>query len=185
MLLSFPEFLRENPNAERYVKQSVDFMLSLQKPNGNFPSSMDEQNSSRPKSSSKELVHWCHGAGGVVFLLARAYLYFGDVKYLNACIKCEDLIWEKGLLKKGPGICHGIAGHGLVHLLLYRLTHDVKYLYRAVQFGEFLKTDTFKTQARTPDSPYSLFEGLAGTVCFLLDLLDPAQSEYPLVPVFL
>jgi hypothetical protein len=53
-------------------------------------------------------------------------------------------IWEKGLLKKGPGICHGVAGGGYAHLLLYRLTNDKKYLYRAKKFAQFLHTDKFK-----------------------------------------
>ena len=117
-------------------------------------------------------------------MLAKAYLHWKDSKYLIACIECSDLIWKKGLLKKGPSICHGIAGHGIAHLLVYRLTNDEKYLYRAYKFAEFLKTDLFKTEARIPDSPYSLFEGLAGTVCFILDLLDPGNSEFPLIPVF-
>ncbi len=44
---------------------------------------------------------------GAIFLFAKAYLFWNDVKYLNACIKFGDLIWKQGLLKKGPGICHG------------------------------------------------------------------------------
>ena len=57
-------------------------------------------------------------------MLARAYRYFGDEKYLQACLRCGELTWQKGLLLKGPGICHGIAGSGYVFLLLYRLTGD-------------------------------------------------------------
>ena len=87
-------------------------------------------------------------------------------------------------MRKGPGICHGIAGNGYAQLMLYRLTKDNKYLYRASKFAEFLLTETFK-EARTPDRPYSLFEGLGGTVCFILDLLDPNNSEFPLFPIFL
>jgi membrane transport protein XK len=184
MLLSFPEYLKENPESEKLVRQSIDFLLTVQKPNGNFPSSMDDENPSLARGGSKDLVHWCHGASGVVFLLAKAYIYFKDQKYLNECLRCSDLVWRQGLLKKGPGICHGVAGSGYVHLLLYRLTNSLKYLYRASRFADFMETDEFKAQARTPDSPYSLFEGLAGTVCFILDLLDPNQAEYPLVPVF-
>lgn len=116
--------------------------------------------------------------------MAKAYLYWKDEKYLNSCIKCGELIWRKGLLKKGPGICHGVAGNGYAQLLLYRLTNDTKYLYRAHKFAEFLQTDTFKLQARTPDSPFSLFEGLAGTACFIVDLINPNNAEFPLIPVF-
>ena len=36
--------------------------------------------------------------------------------------RAGDLCWARGLLKKGPGICHGVAGTGYVFLLLYRLT---------------------------------------------------------------
>ena len=111
-------------------------------------------------------------------------MHWKEPKYLEACKKVNDIIWEKGLLKKGPGICHGTAGSGFAHLILYRLTNDNKYLYRAAKFADFLLTDTFKSGARTPDSPFSLFEGLAGTVCFIIDLLDPKQAEYPLLPIF-
>lgn len=151
---------------------------------GNFPSAMDELTHTVPRNSTKELVHWCHGAGGVIFMLAKAYLQWKDPRYLEACVKCADLIWHRGLLVKGPGICHGIGGGGLAFLLLYRLTNDTKYLYRAAKFADFLTTGQFKMDARTPDSPFSLFEGLAGTVCFIVDLIEPAQSEYPLIPVF-
>ena len=38
--------------------------------------------------------------------------------------------------------------------------------------------------ARAPDSPYSLYEGLAGTVCYLADLLEPTEAEFPFFDVF-
>jgi hypothetical protein len=40
---------------------------------------------------------------GVVYLMAKAYLYWKEDKYLRSCLKCGDLVWIKGLLKKGPG----------------------------------------------------------------------------------
>lgn len=181
MLLSFPSFLKSHPDAESLVHSAVDFMLTLEQDNFNYPPAMDEVGVRRP--DSEELVHWCHGAPGVVYLLARAYKYFGDEKYLQACLRCGELTWQKGLLKKGPGICHGIAGSGYVFLLLYRLTGDPKHLHRAVKFAEFLTTPMFQQHARTPDSPYSLYEGWAGTVCFLADLLQPQKAEFPLFDV--
>ena len=45
-------------------------------------------------------------------------------------------------------------------------------------------TETFNNGARTPDAPYSLFEGIAGTACFLNDLLQPHKAEFPLCNVF-
>lgn len=180
MILNYSEYFEDRPEAEKLVKDSVDYMLSLQKPNGNFPITMEGV----VHPESKDLIHWCHGAGGIVYLFAKAYLIWSDKKYLNACIKCGELIWNKGLLRKGPGICHGIGGNGYVHLLLYRLTKEEKYLYRAYKFAEFIQTDSFKREARMPDSPYSLFEGLAGTVCFISDLLEPNEAEFPFLPIF-
>lgn len=125
---------------------------------------------------------------------------------MESCLKCGDLVWSKGLLKKGPGdytfaylichsilihsvvyytgICHGIAGNGYVFLLLYRLTGDKKHLYRANKFGEFLFSNECIQGSRTPDNPYSLYEGLAGTVCYLADLTQPDKAHFPFLDVF-
>ena len=101
------------------------------------------------------------------------------------CRASAELTWNKGLLKKGPGICHGIAGSGYVFLLLHRLTKEPRYLHRAMQFAEFMETAAeFKNEASTPDCPFSLFEGLAGTVCYLTDLMQPDKAEFPLFDVF-
>lgn len=158
------------------VKATIDEILKLQDETGNFPSKFDKNES--------HLVHWCHGAPGVVYLMAKAYLKFRHEEYLEACLKCGDLVWNRGLLSKGPGICHGIAGNGYVHLLLYRLTYDDIHLYRAMKFAEFLENEEFIQEARTPDRPFSLFEGTAGTVCFLIDLLRPNKASFPFMGVF-
>ncbi len=120
----------------------------------------------------------------MVYLFAKAYLFWNDEKYLQACLKCGELTWQKGLLKKGPGICHGVAGSGYVFLLLYRLTSNEKYLHRAVKFAEFLFCEEFQRGSRTPDTPFSLYEGLAGTACFLADLMQPQKAEFPMFDVF-
>lgn len=52
------------------------------------------------------------------------------------------------------------------------------------RFAEFLFTEEFKSGSRWPSSVCSLFEGLSGTVCFLVDLLQPEQAEFPLFSVF-
>lgn len=125
-----------------------------------------------------ELVHWCHGAPGTVFLMARAYLVFKDEKYLHSALRCGEITWQKGLLKKGPGICHGVAGSGYVFLILYQITKDLRHLRRAHQFMNFMYSQEF-ARARQPDCPFSLFEGLAGTACFAADLLNPDRAVFP------
>ena len=168
------------------VRESVDYLLSLKQSNGNYPTATDEISKPRPKEH--ELVHWCHGAPGVIYCLAIAYHRYKEQKYLQAIFEASDLAWHCGLLKKGPGICHGVAGNGYIHLLCYRLATDEimkeKYLYRARKFCEFLTSSTFQ-HARTPDCPWSLYEGWAGTICFIFDLInDPSKAEFPFSNVF-
>lgn len=179
----------------RDVKKTIDAILAFQDDIGNFPSKFN-----KPET---HLVHWCHGAPGIIYLMAKAYNIFNEQRYLESCLRCGDLTWEKGLLKKGPGMCHGIASSGYVFLILFRLTNDQKYLYRGMKFAEFLVNKRFLDESREPDRPYSLYEGkkyfnlndpaiyrlpffsgLSGTVCFLLDLLQPEKAEFPFMNVF-
>lgn len=102
---------------------------------------------------------------------------------MDASIKAADLIWQKGILKKGPGICHGVAGNGYAFLAMFRLTQDIKYLYRAHRFMEVLTTPLASAMCE-PDYPYSLYEGIAGTVCFLIDLINPETASFPFMNVF-
>uniref|UniRef100_A0A8D8S7I7 LanC-like protein 3 homolog n=2 Tax=Cacopsylla melanoneura TaxID=428564 RepID=A0A8D8S7I7_9HEMI len=182
VLLCEKNYVKSNPDVEKDIKESIDFLLKIQMPNGNFPADLKELYS--PTTVANELVHWCHGAPGVIYLMAKAYLFWGEEKYLNSCIKCGDVIWEKGLLKKGPGICHGVAGNGYAFLLLYRLTKNEQYLHKAYLFANFMLSDDFKRNSRMPDAPFSLYEGLAGTACFFVDLLQPDKAIFPFMDIF-
>lgn len=185
MLLSVPGYLQQsNEDVKKDIESSVNYICSLQTPTGNFPCAMDEAPPYRQRLQQDDLVHWCHGAPGVVYLLAKAYQIWENPKYLNAAIECGECVWHKGLLKKGPGICHGVAGSGYVFLLLYRMTNDRKYADRAITFSEFMYTDQFNRESRQPDCPYSLYEGIAGTMCFLADLLAPEKSAFPFLDVY-
>jgi len=44
-----------------------------------------------------------------------------------------EVVWARGLLHKGCGICHGSAGNGYAFLALYKYTREPKYLYRALR----------------------------------------------------
>ncbi|XP_053560857.1 lanC-like protein 3 [Bombina bombina] len=176
MLLSYQEYLQ--PEDRDLVWQSVDFLVN-QEQNCNWPSELGEV-----IERENELVHWCHGAPGIAYLFAKAYLLSKKPCYLDTCIRCGELSWQKGLLKKGPGICHGVAGSAYVFLLLYRLTGNTKYIYRAQRFAEFIFSEEFKAGSCSVENIYSLYEGLAGTVCFLVDLLNANQAEFPLFSVF-
>ena len=104
-LLNFPECYVGNPSVENDIKSSIDYILSCEQENGNYPPVPNEC-----RDDWNELVHWCHGAPGIIYVLAKAFLIWKDERYLSAALRCGELIWKRGLLKKGPGICHGIAG---------------------------------------------------------------------------
>eukprot|EP00064_Thunnus_orientalis_P001630 superscaffoldBa00000112_g1633 len=124
MLLSYQDVL--SGVEKDLVWQSVDFLMN-QEQNCNWPAELGAI-----IERENELVHWCHGAPGVAYLFAKAYL-----------------------INKKP------------------------------QFAEFLFTEEFKAGSRSVTSVYSLFEGLSGTVCFLVDLLQPDHRLSSVCMVFI
>ena len=85
MLLSFPSFVKSSEETETLLRSAVDFMLSLEQDNYNFPPAMDEVTSKRPEG--EELVHWCHGAAGKFYFMAHAYLiWWQTTLLLHYCI---------------------------------------------------------------------------------------------------
>ena len=86
-------------------------------------------------------------------------------------------VWERGLLRKGLGLCHGVGGNGYVFLSLYRATGEEKYLQYARAFAVFIVENL---EAPWPsDHPFSLYEGMAGGVHFLMDCLEPKEAAFP------
>ena len=156
--------LRNTGMAESAGVALADALRGLETRGGNWPSSL-------PDARAK-LVHFCHGAPGVVFAMAEAYRVYGDDAFRDACLRGAETVWHFGLLTKGPGLCHGVAGNGYALLAAYRVSRDPSWLHRAVVFGTCIGDDGVCARQRTPDNPYSLFEGLAGSGCFLRDLRE-------------
>lgn len=152
------------------VRPCVDFLINTRFESGNTPSSLGKDRD--------KLVHWCHGAPGVVYTFTEAYSTFGDEKYLNAALLSGEVVWKRGLLHKGYGICHGVAGNGYALLHLYKVTRHPKWLHRAMKFADFCM-DYGSHGCPPADRPYSLFEGMAGTIYFLFDLVDPDNARFP------
>lgn len=69
--------------------------------------------------------------GSTLHFSAVSSQVFKEEKYLKEAAECGEVIWQRGLLRKGYGICHGTAGNGYAFLSLYKLTQEKKYLYRA------------------------------------------------------
>lgn len=152
------------------VRPSIDYIRHKRFRSGNFPSSLSNE--------SDRLVHWCHGAPGVIHMLLLAHQVFQEDRYLREAGDCAEVIWQRGLLRKGYGICHGTAGNAYAFLALYKLTQEKKHLYRSCKFAEWC-LDYGTHGCRIPDRPYSLFEGMAGTILYLSELVDPQAARFP------
>ena len=140
------------------------------------------------------LVQMCHGTPGLLYLLAQARKNdeFFQTYWAPECDEAirlgSERVWEEGLLSKGGGLFHGIAGNAWPWLALHdafendkneavavsdgiaeknRISGDY-FLSKALAFLlEATKTQPFNTESdkyRMPDKPYSLYEGLAGTI---------------------
>ena len=183
VLLQFPDWCQD-PSHKPWLVNTIDFILSLQSPDGNFPVTISDQH-------KHHLYHWCHGAPGIIYTLYHAHKVLGvDKSILRSLDLALKSVWENGLLKKGFGICHGIAGTGYSFLMMHRYTGADEYLYAAYKFAEAVEKDEIKREVTAfvdpqrfkvgvPDFPYSLMEGLGGTICFFCDLLHSKMAAFP------
>ena len=80
-LLRVPGFIEHNPEAEKDIRESVNWIVSTQSYDGNFPCSMGELKD--PRDYDDQLVQWCHSAPGTASLLARSYLLWSDQHYMT------------------------------------------------------------------------------------------------------
>ncbi|KAL8447752.1 hypothetical protein Emag_004213 [Eimeria magna] len=171
--------LRNNPAhaAHRSIQETLKWLLQLEDSHHNYPTVYQGAPSSSAQQESP-LVYFCHGAPGAVLLFAEAYDVYHDEVYRQAGERAAACTWRYGLLRKGPGLCHGVAGNGYALLRWFQLSRQQVWLERAVRFACEVNEERQKIIKR--DHPYSLFEGHAGVCCFLSDLLsDPMKARLP------
>jgi hypothetical protein len=114
------------------------------------------------------LVHWCHGAPGVLLSLAQA----PASPELDVLLRAGgELIWRAGLLLKGPGLCHGTAGNGYALLALHLRTGEELWLERARVFAMAALEQAEHHLACWGRRRYSLFTGDLGAALFAMDCL--------------
>ena len=171
------------PHYDEVLKNTVDFVISLQLPSGNFPVSVN--------STGDDTLHFCHGSPGAVPMLCLAYKAYGEQRFLDSALKAAEDLWVRGLLRKGRGLCHGVSGNGYSFLHLYNTTGEEKWLHRAQMFAlimgfdedydKSIKSydDPQRMRIGEADHPYSLMEGISGSICFLKDCLEPGSAGFP------
>ena len=184
------------PQALQYIDATLDALLAARLPHGNLPTVLGRRGGCTGAGGTADdegLVHWCHGAPGFVSLLAVAACEPSISAerrrmLVDAAVAAGEIVWVRGLLKKGTGLCHGVAGNAYALLTLHRMTGDVLWLQRAKAFGSMLGSpelhaamaaapDRQRRVQGVPDSPCSLMEGNAGCFCFLLDLAAADEGE--------
>lgn len=157
----------------RRIYASVAWLLEARFPDsGNLPSSLDETGRMRDK-----LVHFCHGATGLVPLLriARAAFPQDAPKYDAAAKKAADVIRERGFLTKGPGLCHGVAGSGYALLAAGGPSSWDDAARMALYVLDACGGPC--AYAQRTDHPASLYEGYLGAVCLYADLAACVSAD--------
>eukprot|EP00798_Chlamydomonas_sp_ICE-L_P017002 gene17002-23280_t len=127
------------------------------------------------------LVQLCHGAPGHILLCTllwdRELGSSSGAEHGEWCraaaLKAGQQVWERGILKKGLGLCHGISGNAYALLALYRATGDPTHLHRAQKLA-LLSARNWRKLYGTPDRPMSLYEGLCGAMCLWSSILAPS-----------
>ncbi|KAL2845934.1 hypothetical protein BJY01DRAFT_247445 [Aspergillus pseudoustus] len=176
---------------------------------GHLPTCIPPRHTSSSRTSP--LVQICHGAPAFLALMACALQVpelvrdYWTPEWDTALRLATEQVWEEGLLSKGGGLCHGIAGNAWPFLMIYVAFEENAAVLNTARgndshhmplrdesegsVGDPLTPDFFLARAlamllharetqpynqipetapddyRMPDHPYSLFEGLAGTVC--------------------
>jgi len=205
MLLCIPPALLES--YWNSLLSTMQWLLDIQQPSGNWPTKAGRHmyNHDDPVDDADELIQWCHGAPGMVILLSiflrrfPHYQFPSDTQGLAMAVSergglalstAGELIYTNGLLRKGVGLCHGVAGSVYALLSISDANtmlsnapaaesastivgEDVWFLkaLHLAQLAISYEDWTRKGEMNVPDRPYSLYEGVAGMCCAWAELV--------------
>ncbi|KAJ7176502.1 hypothetical protein C8R46DRAFT_1076541 [Mycena filopes] len=179
------------------ILHTVEWLIGCQDPQGNWPTAAPLDFTEYRSGHGKELVQWCHGAPGIILLLCtvlRCATSNSAAPLLDKVVAsmqaAAGLVYRHGLLSKGVGLCHGVAGSVFALLavsdVLDRVhTQKIKpattpseeeayYLIRATHLAQLAvghEALTARGDMSVPDYPWSLYGGLAGMCCAWAEVL--------------
>lgn len=100
----------------------------------------------------------------------------------TAIQRAASLVYQKGLLCKGVGLCHGVAGSVYALLaasdamgLWKHYEHSKVHFLRAIHLAHLATSYSQLTLAgemTSPDKPWSLYGGVAGMCCAWAEVYD-------------
>lgn len=141
---------------------------------------------STPPTPGRLLMHWCHGAPGIVTALSPALMDGSDAaRTLDELIMAAGaLVWHAGPLKKGAGLCHGTAGNGYAFLALYHRTGEIIWLDRARAFAAHGIEQRRQHRREFAQARFSLMTGDVGLAAYLHHCLHPSAAAMPGLEIF-
>lgn len=91
------------------LEEDVKKILASQMTSGNFPSSLGG------KEDDDRLAQVCHGAQVAVCCLLSMRPHFPDLQSQidGAVQRPREVVWEMGILRMKPSLCHGAVGNAL------------------------------------------------------------------------
>ncbi|KAL7555175.1 hypothetical protein ACHAWF_018831 [Thalassiosira exigua] len=115
-----------------------------------------------------------------------------DRKYLERAEKIStNVIYCRGVLNKGVGLCHDISGNAYCFLAMHRgrkmLDHSSsemsklkgnEWLQWAHHFAAFAIYHV-REMFHVPDRSYTLCKGITGLIMLLRDFHDPVHMRFP------
>lgn len=95
------------PAAAPELEDSLLEVLDAQRESGSLPSSLP--------SGSDRLVQFCHGSPGLALSLRSVAPHFPALRdrIAHAAARARADVWARGVLRKDPCLCHGVAGNAL------------------------------------------------------------------------
>lgn len=173
--------LDDKYNIHRAIQESIYKLQNFCWLSGNLDSSINASH------RVDRLVHWCHGATGHILLLNKAFQVYGNNDYKQLAQNlAHDVVWKRGLLRKGVGLCHGISGSAYALLAAAGVgQRDSSCLARkrAHAFARFAWEHLDELEG-LPDQPYCLYNGMPALSVLFMDLIaddnDSGNVRYPL-----
>lgn len=138
VILSDPEFARGNAIVEAQLSE----LLDQQTPSGHW---MILAHSTR---GGDDVVEFCHGSPGFIISLIAIRGFINNPEIRARADKAIELgrqeVWEKGLLRKQPNLCHGITGNMLALEKLEQKEHFMAHataekMDEGIVNGDFVK----------------------------------------------
>jgi len=175
--------LLSDTQVSRTTKRVMEVVVNTADQNDHHANWWPRLNSDRSKKNAHPLLHFCHGAPGIIIPLAQLPTGANE-EFDEVLVKGGQLIWDAGLLEKGPNLCHGTSGNGYAFLKLYERTGDEMWLKRARNYAMQAIQQIKEVQAHTKQKRrYPLWTGDPGVAVYLWDCLQ-ATTDFPTLDVF-